>query len=55
MDSLSRVLRLGIAAILCAVTLELFADGVPEKVRTMLSKPNISAFLTYLETPVGEM
>ena len=50
MDSLSRVLRLGIAAILCAVTLELFADGVPEKVRTILSKPNISAFLTYLET-----
>jgi len=50
LDSFSRVLRLGTAAVFCALILQLCSDGVPEKVRTFLSKSNISAFLTYLET-----
>ena len=50
MDSFSRILRLGTAAIFCALVLQLCSDGVPEKLQAFLSKSNISAFLTYLET-----
>ena len=50
MDSLSRVLRAVTAAILCAVTFRLFSHGLPETLTAFLSKSNISAFLTYLET-----
>lgn len=50
MDSLSHARRVGAAAILCALTLRLFAGGIPEKITAFLSQPNISAFLIYLET-----
>lgn len=50
MDSFSRVLRVGTAAVLCALLLRIHSGGVPEPLRTFFSKSNISAFLTYLET-----
>ena len=50
MDSLSRVLRVATAAVLCAVTFRLFSQGLPETLAALLSESNISAFLTQLET-----
>ena len=45
-----RARRVGIAAILCALVFRLFAAGVPEKLASCLTQPNIAAFLIYLET-----
>ena len=46
----SRALRVGAAAILCALTFRLFALGVPEKLLSWLTRPDTAAFLIYLET-----
>ena len=46
----SRALRVGAAAILCALTLRLFASGFPEKLLSWLTSPDTAAFLIYLET-----
>ena len=45
-----RTIRMGAAAILCAVTFRLCSTGFPEKVLSWLTQPNTLAFLTYLET-----
>lgn len=50
MEQHSRALRVGTAAILCALIFRLFASGLPEKFLSWLSQPNTTAFLTYLET-----
>ena len=50
MDQYRRALRAGKAAIVCALLFRLWAAGVPEKVLSWLSQPNIAAFLIYLET-----
>ena len=50
MDQYSRAKRVGCTAILCAVLLRLWTAGVPEKIAAFLTKPNIAAFLIYLET-----
>lgn len=46
----NRALRVGCAAVLCALTLRLFSSGVPARLRNALLKPDTLAFLTYLET-----
>ena len=50
MDHHRRALQAGKAAIVCALLFRLWAAGVPEKVLSWLSQPNIAAFLIYLET-----
>ena len=50
MDQLDRAKRVGITAILCALALRLTAAGVPERIASFLTQPNIAAFLIYLET-----
>jgi len=50
LDPYGRAKRVGTAAILCAVLLRLWAAGAPEKIASFLTKPNIAAFLIYLET-----
>ena len=46
----SRALRVGAAAILCALTFRLFASGLPGKLLAWLIRPDTAAFLIYLET-----
>ena len=46
----SRALRVGAAAILFALTLRLFASGLPGKLLSWLTSPDTAAFLIYLET-----
>ncbi|MGM9549056.1 MAG: stage II sporulation protein P [Faecousia sp.] len=46
----SRALRVGAAAILCALIFRLFASGLPEKLLSWLIQPDTAAFLIYLET-----
>ena len=43
----SRALRVGAAAILCALTLRLFASGLPGKLLSWLTSPDTAAFLIY--------
>lgn len=50
MDQTHRFKRIGITAILLAGLLRLTAAGVPETIAAFLTKPNIAAFLIYLET-----
>ena len=45
-----RAIRMGAAAILCAIVFRLCSSGLPETVFSWLTQPNILAFLTYLET-----
>ena len=45
-----RSLRVGGAAILCALVFRLFASGLPQRFLEWLDQPNTAAFLTYLET-----
>ena len=45
-----RAIRMGAAAILCAIVFRLCSSGLPEKVLSWLTQPNTLAFLTYLET-----
>lgn len=50
MDHQKRSLRLGAAAILCALLLRLTASGFFRPVADFFAKPDIAAFLIYLET-----
>ena len=50
MDHPHSSLRVGAAAILCALVFRLFSSGIPEKVISWVTQPNIAAFLIYLET-----
>jgi len=50
LDQQHHALRVGLAAILCALVFRLFSAGIPEKVFSWLTQPNTAAFLTYLET-----
>lgn len=50
MDQNHRSLRVGAAAILCALVFRLFSTGVLDSVASWLTQPNTAAFLTYLET-----
>lgn len=50
MEPYDRAKRMGIAAILCALLLRLSATDIPQKIVSFLTKPNITAFLIYLET-----
>lgn len=50
MQPYDRAKRVGLAAVLCALLLRLWAAGLPEKVMSFLTQPNTAAFLIYLET-----
>lgn len=50
MDDHQKSLRVGAAAILCALMLRLFAGGMPEGVTSWLLRPGVQSFLIYLET-----
>ncbi len=50
MDSHGKVLRLGTATVLCAIALRLILLGIPGKVLSWVVRPDIAAFLIYLET-----
>ncbi len=45
-----RILRIGAAAILCALVLRIFASGILDPVVAWLLKPETQSFLLYLET-----
>ncbi len=45
-----RTLRVGLTAILLALTLRLFSSGIPERIVTWLLKSDTAAFFLYLET-----
>lgn len=45
-----RALRVGAAAIGCALIFRLFASGLPEKLLSRLTEPETVAFLVYMET-----
>jgi stage II sporulation protein P len=49
-DRYQRSLRIGVAAILCALCLRMYTAGTVQRVLTLLSHPNIAPFLIYLET-----
>ena len=50
MDHHNRILRFGAAVIAWSLVLRLYAAGTLETVVTWLTQPNITAFVTYLET-----
>jgi stage II sporulation protein P len=50
MDIQSKVLRMGAAAILCALVFRLTALGYPQMLLSWVLQPDITAFLIYLET-----
>ena len=50
MDTHSKVLRLGAAAVLCALLFRLASQGLPERIAAWLTQPDMAAFLLYLET-----
>ena len=50
MDTHGKVLRLGAAAIACALLFRLCSLGVPQMLLPRLLQPNMTAFLIYLET-----
>lgn len=50
MEQNHRALRVGAAAILCALVFRLFSSGIWNSVASWLTQPNIASFLTYLET-----
>ena len=50
MDSHGKALRLGIAAVLCALILRLSLAGIPAKLLSWMIQPDIAAFLIFLET-----
>ena len=45
-----KTLRVGITAILCAGVFRLFSPGIPRAVGNFLTRPDVTAFLLYLET-----
>ena len=50
MDTHGKVLRLGAAAIACALLFRLCSLGMPQMLLPRLLQPNMTAFLIYLET-----
>lgn len=50
MDTNGKVLRLGTAAILCALIFRLFSSGIPGMFLSWILQPDMTAFLIYLET-----
>lgn len=50
MDIHRNVLRLGAAAIVCGLLFRLASGGLPEKIAGWISRPEVAAFLIYLET-----
>ena len=50
MNQHNRSLRVGLAALACAIVFRMFAMGLPEKLLLWLIQPNTAAFFTYLET-----
>ena len=50
MEIHGKALRLGSAAVICALILRLISLGIPAKVASWLLQPDIAAFLIYLET-----
>ena len=50
MDTHGKVLRLGAAAICCALIFRLCAAGLPRMLLSRILQPNMTAFLIYLET-----
>ena len=50
MDHPHNSLRVGAAAVLCALVFRLFSSGVLDNVISWVTQPNIAAFLIYLET-----
>lgn len=50
MDSHGKALRVGTAAVLCALLLRLVGMGIPGNILSWVLQPDIAAFLIYLET-----
>ena len=50
LDPHQRSLRVGLAALACALVFRLFSLGLPEKLVAWLAQPDTAAFLFYLET-----
>ncbi len=50
MDTHGKVLRIGAAAIVCALLVRLTALGIPRKLLSWVVQPDMAAFLIYLET-----
>ena len=50
MDCREKALRVGLSAMLCAVILRLFAGGLAGRAAAFLARPEMRAFLFYLET-----
>lgn len=50
MDCRGKALRVGLSAVLCAVILRLFAGGLAGRAAAFLARPEMRAFLFYLET-----
>ena len=50
MDTHRNVLRLGAAALVCALVFRLASQGLPEKIAAWINQPQVAAFLIYLET-----
>ena len=50
MDTHRNVLRLGAAALVCALVFRLASQGLPEKIAAWINQPRVAAFLIYLET-----
>ena len=50
MDCREKALRVGLSAVLCAVSLRLFAGGLAGRSAAFLARPEMRAFLFYLET-----
>lgn len=50
MDQHQRTLRVGAAALVCAVIFKILSGGLPDRLRRWLSDPENQSFLLYLET-----
>ena len=50
MDNQQRTLRVGAAALACAIVFKLLSGGLPERLNRWLSDPEKQSFLLYLET-----
>lgn len=50
MDWESKVLKVGAAAVGCAIVFRLLAGGLPQRILSFLSRPETAAFVLYLET-----
>ena len=50
MREFERAQRVGLTAIALALLIRLYTAGMPEKILDFLSRPDVAAFLIYLET-----